>query len=92
MARYRKRPIEVEAKQWFPGRYVQGVRKETPDEAVLIVVDKTRFQQQSRAYVITIHGQRAYLDPGDWVIAESDGEHFYPCKPDEFARIYEPVG
>lgn len=32
------------------------------------------------------------LSDGDWIIPESDGEHFYPCKPDVFAVTYEPAG
>lgn len=43
------------------------------------------------AYVITIHGDKATLAPGDWIIPESDGVHFYPCKPDIFDATYEAV-
>jgi hypothetical protein len=28
--------------------------------------------------------------PGDWIIKGVNGE-FYPCKPDIFAKTYEPV-
>jgi hypothetical protein len=28
--------------------------------------------------------------PGDWIIKGTAGE-LYPCKPDIFANIYEPV-
>jgi hypothetical protein len=87
MARFRKRPIEVDAEQWRPGTHMPGVAFEAvesdkPSDALNFAV---------RAYVTTIHGQRAYLDPGDWVIAEPVAGRFYPCKPDEFARIYEPA-
>jgi len=41
-------------------------------------------------YVETAHGQRAFLAPGDWVIAEPDGRG-YPCKPDIFQASYEPA-
>jgi hypothetical protein len=40
-------------------------------------------------YVVTIHGQRAYLTIGDWIITEPDGIHYYPCKPDIFHMTYE---
>jgi hypothetical protein len=95
MSKYRKKPVVVEAWQWFPQRLGPGVHVETEEEATS-VVGKGRdyemtFRREPRRYVVTIHGQRAYLEPGDWVIAESDGEHFYPCKPAEFDRIYEPV-
>ena len=42
----------------------------------------------------TIHGdgeQMVPLEPGDWVIPELDGKHFYPCKPEIFAVTYEQV-
>jgi hypothetical protein len=29
--------------------------------------------------------------PGDWIITELDGGHYYPCHPDVFAATYEPV-
>jgi len=29
-------------------------------------------------------------NPGDWIIKGVNGE-FYPCKPDIFEKIYEPV-
>jgi hypothetical protein len=31
------------------------------------------------------------VTPGDWIITGVNGEH-YPCKPDIFAKTYEPVG
>lgn len=42
-------------------------------------------------YVITIHSQRVYLTPGDWIIPEPDGVHFYPVKPAVFEATYEPI-
>jgi hypothetical protein len=87
MARYRKRPIKVDAEQWWPGRHVSGVAFEAVEPAE----SGDTLDFTVRAYVTTIHGQRAYLDPGDWVIAEPVAGRFYPCKPDEFARIYEPT-
>jgi len=76
MAKYRKKPKIDEATQWFPGKYVEGVFSNgTGDE--------------HGAYVITIHGQRAYLAPGDFVVTEPDGIHHYPCKPDIFRDGHE---
>ena len=76
MARYRKRPVVVDAEQFHhPATAPRGVRTE----------------EDGRAYVVTIHGQRAYLTPGDWVITEPDGVHHYPCKPEVFSVTYEPA-
>lgn len=84
MTKYRKRPVVVEATQFFyDGPFpVPGVWYPTkdPDDGGTYIGD---------AYVVTIHGQRAYLENGDWVITEPDGEHHYPCKPDIFANVYE---
>lgn len=78
MAKYRKRPVVVEATQWRGATFenVPGVHPATRSE---------------KAYVITIHGQKAYLEYGDWVITEMDGLHYYPCKPDIFDATYEPA-
>jgi hypothetical protein len=77
--KFRKKPVIIEAAQWFPGREVPGVREQWYKGL------------PTRYYVVTMHEQRVYLSPGDWVIAEPDGEHFYPCKPEVFAATYEPV-
>ena len=76
--KFRKKPVEVKAQPWWPGDMsVPGV--------------DLGWMHDSRPFVTTIHGGRAYLDPGDWVIMEPDGKHFYPCKPDIFEATYEPV-
>jgi hypothetical protein len=83
MARFRKKPVVIEAEQWFPdGQVKKGVhweRKLLDSGEVLI------------PYVITAHEQRAYLTPGDWIIPEPTEGRYYPCKPDIFAATYEPV-
>lgn len=92
MPRFRKRPVEVEAVQWFPGKLVPGVHGEGGSLGSEVVVD---YPERSYSFawpgVVTIHQQIAYLDPGDWVITELDGIHHYPCKPDVFEKTYEPI-
>lgn len=73
--KYRKKPIIVEAEQWFPDKKLDSVIIDPP----------------TRPYVISIHGQATFISPGDWIITEPDGEHHYPCKPDIFEATYEPV-
>ena len=82
MSKFRKRPVVVEAVQFFPELYPwpNGVHSE-----------QDGLSASGKCFVVTIHGQRAYLDIGDWIIMEPDGEHFYPCKPDIFEATYEPV-
>jgi hypothetical protein len=90
MAKYRKRPVIVEAEQWFPDKVVAGVDWEPPQHEPSRS-GREAFVRPATAYVVTIHGQRAYLAPGDWVITEPDGVHHYPCKPDVFDKTYEPA-
>ena len=77
--KYRKKPIVVEAEQWFPGQNTPGVQEQWLKGL------------PTRYYVVTAHGQRVYLKPGDWVIAELDGEHYYACRPEIFAATYDPA-
>lgn len=173
MQTYRKRPLKVQAEQWFPGKEVPGVVvpgaeiirsrdrkyyyirwrqcratrwleiearpgpvpddqkkgsldgyaqfrdpkdgrqwhrhvlpfmfyevKSTPAEQIeetsqlfrdYGLIEEWKSNAPVYAYVVTIHGERATLAPGDWVIREPDGEHYYPCKPDIFEATYEAV-
>jgi hypothetical protein len=87
MPRFRKRPVEVEAAQWFPGTDIPGVfgeREATPGGNGL-------SPEGPMAFVRTIHGQVTRIAPGDWVVTEPDGQHHYPVKPDIFEATYEPV-
>ncbi len=81
-AKFRKKPVEITAEQWFPDRTVAGVHWERRSG------DDGEFLHP---YVITAHENRAYLAPGDWIIPEPTANRFYPCKPDIFAATYDPV-
>ncbi len=74
--KYRKKPIVVEAFQFDGTNDTLGV---------------FRREEDLSPYVVTIHDQCCYVVSGDWIIAEPDGVHFYPCKPDIFEATYEPV-
>lgn len=86
LKKYRKKPVVVEAVQWFPGKQVVGAT-ERCDGLVLANGVSTEIY----ATVETIHGRPAVVRAGDWVITEPDGIHHYPCKPDVFAAFYEEV-
>jgi hypothetical protein len=95
-ARFRKRPVEVEAVRW-DGRNI---------DEVLAIVDFDRLPEteESAAYVDgpgightamgeleipTLEGTMTAM-PGDWVIRGVKGD-VYPCKPDIFEQTYEAV-
>lgn len=82
--KFRKKPLVIEAAQFFyDGPKVPGVFYPPVSEDGRTYIGD--------AFVITIHGEKAHLQNGDWVLPEPDGEHHYPCKPDIFAATYEPV-
>ncbi len=89
MAKYRKKPIVVEATQWKPkaGGW-PGVGK--PD-ILGVIWQFGATGKVCNGTVTTIHGQETRVAIGDWVIQEPDGEHQYPCKPDIFGQTYEKV-
>ena len=77
MARFRKRPIVVEAEQWFP------------DESIDVGYDRfgVEYTVCDRS-IQTLEGPMR-VSPGDWIITGIKGEK-YPCKPDIFALTYFP--
>ena len=79
--RFQKKPIVVEAEQ-FLGFY------HTPWPAG-VEVDQS-VDGGTTLCVTTTHGQKTRVESGDWIIAEPDGNGFYPCKPHIFKDVYEP--
>ncbi len=73
--KYKSKPNEVEAEQWFPGKDIPGV--------------KLRYGKDP--YVTTIQGQQVFIKPGEWIIQEGDGVHAYPCDPEVFKKRYDPI-
>jgi hypothetical protein len=96
MGKYRKKPVVVDAYQiteemvkaaLFDGvKYPKGLRLVSAG-----TYPPARKINGWFGSVTTIHGQDTKVVIGDWIIAEPDGEHFYPCKPDIFAETYEAV-
>lgn len=91
MAKFQKKPLIVEAEQflgcgWYEARGLPYPRGHCLCDAGKVISDSPH------SHVHTIHdGQVVLLSVGDWIIAEPDGEHFYPCRPDIFAETYKPV-
>lgn len=87
MAKYRKKPIEIEA--------VQVTKKFLENKSgseQLETVDGTRFtvRYSSEGVLIeTLEGTMA-AEIGDWIITGVKGE-MYPCKNDIFKSTYELV-
>jgi len=79
MAKFRKKPVVIEATQWFKhGDHPEVRRPLCPDP-----------EQQKLGAIITLEGPHI-VSPGDWIITGIKGE-FYPCKPDIFEATYDLV-
>lgn len=88
MPKFKKKPIVIEAEQWWPGKHIEGVvRKEA--QAVPSRAGGTAFVMPPRDVVETLEGEMT-VSPGDWIITGVKGER-YPCKPDIFDATYEPA-
>jgi hypothetical protein len=80
---FKKKPIEIEAEQWFQNRFVEGV--DGPFRRLHDVVGLSAFY----GTIKTPDGPYE-VNPGDWIITEPTGEKF-PCKPHIFEATYDPV-
>jgi len=92
MAKYRKKPVVVEAEQWFkPGD--AGISETMPAKpgqlGVAPVCPHCGAAWDMHGRIQTPEGSMA-ICPGDWVITGVKGER-YPCKPDIFDQTYELI-
>ena len=90
MAKYRKKPVVIEAIKWdgtlFTLKQLQSMGMETTSYGA----DYFRVNGISGLVIKTLEGQHI-ADLGDWIIQGVKGE-FYPVKNDIFLLTYEPVG
>jgi hypothetical protein len=96
MARFRKKPIVIEAEQW---NRVEGTSEmgyhlgvgyyRHPDISGSKTCDHCGFIMHDHGWIDTLEGGHNVC-PGDWIITGIKGEK-YPCKPDIFAATYEAV-
>jgi hypothetical protein len=74
--KYRKKPVVIEATQWF----------EHGDHPAVVKLDVLPIEN---GWVKTLEGGHV-VTPGDYIITGVKGEH-YPCKPDIFKATYQMV-
>ena len=86
MAKYRKKPVVIEA-------FLHTEDSTVTQEIALWVVEAfksgTLYDDGAALMVKTLEGPLRVSD-GDWIIRGIKGE-LYPCKPDIFAATYEAV-
>jgi hypothetical protein len=106
MAKYRKKPVVIEATQWFkngdhPLDYNTAEEQRIGYEGQVVRYFRhPKYQSNLNCEhcrdVFYNHGWVDTLEgghivcPGDWIITGVKGEH-YPCKPDIFEMTYEEI-
>lgn len=106
MTKYRKKPVVVEASQWFkngdhPQDYSLPYYPAGLGEGRVVryfrrpdVPDDSLCSECGKRFLL--HGWIDTLEdghrvcPGDWIITGVKGER-YPCKPDIFAATYDAL-
>ena len=96
MAKYRKKPVVIEAfqmtkeRRWdnsdWPGWMHEAWNKEPSEGAIWIDPDDPTGE---KLVCGTLEGVHA-ISTNDWIIKGINGE-IYPCKPDIFEKTYELV-
>lgn len=98
MGRFRKKPVEIEARQFVPSDTVATtdlmawIAGHGQDVTVGVAADGTYVDEMD---IVTLEDgvdsrAKHVASAGDWIIRGVQGE-FYPCKPDIFAATYDLV-
>ena len=89
MAKFKKKPVEIEAVQWLDGKISEvtpwiseALNKNPTDEGAIIRIGNA-------IKIATLEGEMTAID-GDYIIKGVKGE-LYPCKPDIFESTYDAV-
>jgi hypothetical protein len=97
MPKFRKKPVEIQAKHWDGS--IEGAT--VIIDWVLAGAGTARYRECTTSHdertshcvpaiaIDTLEGTMK-ADPGYWIIRGVKGE-FYPCEPDIFAATYEAV-
>lgn len=84
MPLFRSKPKVIDAEQYLPDQQLALVRGVHPANLHPIA---------DQPYVITAQGQRVFVQPGEWIVDEGDGVHFYPIADAIFKgpKGYDPL-
>jgi hypothetical protein len=91
MAKFRKKPVVIEAVQ-IPEKWDgESVPHALSDISMFIVSGRADWAlaDDGGVDITTLEGVM-HGSPGDWIICGVSGE-LYPCKPDIFDATYEPA-
>lgn len=90
MARYRKKPVVIEAIQWQGNNICAVLDFGSNTGPSPLWGDDFKIDENQRCVSIFTPEGTMQASIGDWIICGVKGE-FYPCKPDIFEDTYEPV-
>lgn len=80
---YKKKPIPLEANQWFKHGDHKGVGNIPADHPM----ERYSSDPSQLGWIETLEG--GYIvSPGDWIVTGTRGEH-WAVKPEIFAETYE---
>lgn len=88
MPKFRKKPVEIEARQFNNDADSYHVMTWVNDGQHAAGRQLAQWHADS-LLIPTLEGTHI-ASPGDWIIRGVAGE-FYPCKPDIFAATYDAV-
>jgi len=87
LARFRKKPVVIEAIQWTGNNGMELLDFATDGPIPLWGDDFTVDSEKGQVQILTLEGTHV-ASLGDWIIRGLKGE-LYPCKPDIFEMTYE---
>jgi hypothetical protein len=87
--KFRKKPVVIEATQWFKMGDHPAVYAATSDGTDTWYANEIGVKTEDLGMIDTLEGS-FYVTPGDWIITGVKNER-YPCKPDIFEMTYEPA-
>lgn len=86
MAKYREKPIIVEAFQYTGGHE----QKDDPEWIVQAIKEGNVVFEYGQMIIDTLEGTLIFVDKGDYIIRGVKGE-IYACKPDIFESTHDKV-
>ncbi len=90
MAKYRKKPVVIDAEQWNPDKMlIQDILDELKIDSMEEAGVSWCAKHKECLLIKTLEGVMT-VNPGDYILKGIQGE-IYPCKPDIFKATYEPV-
>lgn len=98
MSKYRKKPVVVEAVQWFKhGDHENVIPFDVEERAAFIfackpedlICEHCNEDLALHGWINTLEGGHKVC-PNDWIITGIKSEQ-YPCKPDIFEQTYDKV-